>query len=109
MKFYSFEEINAAGDCALFAADVFGARLAAGRCNAAWRGGDHPSIVSITKNQWHDFKMEEGGGIIQLAAYRFDGDETQAQQFLGEYYNLNAKMETGKAPREGAPRISRMG
>ena len=39
MNFYSFDEIRAAGDCAAFARDEFGATIQNGRCNAAWRGG----------------------------------------------------------------------
>jgi len=98
MKFYSFEDIRAAADCAAFAKDVFGCRIAGGRCAAIWRGGDNPEAVAIDREKWYDHVEKTGGGIIELAAIRFDGNTQQAQAFLGEYYGLQPRMETGPQP-----------
>ena len=99
MKFYSFDEIRAAGDCAEFARDVYGAEVSRGRCNAAWRDGKNTESVSIDKDQWYDHAEKVGGGIIELAALKFDGDVQQAQAHLGQLYGLTSKMETGPQPK----------
>lgn len=101
MKFYAFNDITAAGDCTVIARDVFGANVKNGHCNAAWRGGDGPENVTIDREKWFDHARKVGGGIIKLAAYKFGGDIQQSQAFLGEYYNLTPKKETGKQPRAG--------
>lgn len=98
MKFYAFDEIRAAGDCAALATAVFGAHVNRGRCNAAWRGGDNPEAVAIDNAQWYDHVQKEGGGIIELAAFKFAGDVQAAQEFLGEYYHLTPKRQTGAQP-----------
>lgn len=98
MKFYSFEEIRAVGDCVEFAKSVFNATVHGGRCAAVWRGGDNPEAVSIKKDEWFDHVEKVGGGIIELAAYLYGGDKQQAQQFLGEHYGLAPKCQTGAAP-----------
>ena len=98
MKFFDFKSIKSAGDCAEFAKAKFGATVKGGRCNAAWRGGDGITNVSIDKEQWYDHVQERGGGIIELAAHLFNGDTQQTQEFLGEYYNLTPKMQTGPQP-----------
>lgn len=96
MKFYSFADIRAAADCALFAKSVYGATIANGRCNAAWRGGDNAEAVAISRDKWFDHVEKQGGGIIELAAFKFGGDKQAAQEFLGEYYHLTPRRETGK-------------
>ncbi len=98
MKFFSFAEIRAAGDCAAFARDVYGVKIANGRCAAAWRDGDNPESVSISKSEWYDHGAKRGGGIIELAAFRCGGDLQAAQEALGDYYRLTPKMETGPGP-----------
>jgi len=98
VKFYSFEDIRAVGDCAAFARDVYGAKVAHGRCNAAWRGGDGVENVSIDREKWYDHVSKQGGGIIELAAQQFGGDIQQAQAYLGEYYGLQPKAATGPQP-----------
>ena len=101
MRFFSFAEIRAAGDCAALARDWYGAAVHDGRCAATWRGGDNPASVAIDAAQWYDHARKEGGGIIELAAFRFDGDIQQAQSALGEQYGLSPKAETGAAPNGG--------
>ncbi len=98
MNFYSFDDIRAAGDCAAFAQAVYGAAIHAGRCNAAWRGGDGTDHVTIDREKWYDHVQKTGGGIIQLAAFKFNGDIQQAQAFLGEYYRLTPKIKSGAQP-----------
>lgn len=98
MNFYSFDDIRAAGDCAAFAQAVYGATIHAGRCNAAWRGGDGADHVTIDREKWYDHVQKTGGGIIQLAAFKFNGDIQQAQAFLGEYYRLTPKIKSGAQP-----------
>ncbi len=100
MKFYSFDDIKKHSDCAAFARDVYGATVKNGRCNAAWRGGDGIENVSIDREKWYDHKEKRGGGIIQLASFKCGGNIQQAQSFLGEYYRLTPKIETGAAPKE---------
>jgi hypothetical protein len=101
MKFYSFDDIRRAGDCAAFATNHFNVTIRNGRCAAAWRGGDNPEAVSITRETWYDHKQKTGGGIIELAAQKFAGDIQQAQAFLGELHNLTPKMTTTAAPSSG--------
>jgi len=99
MKFYDFEEIKSAADCVAFAKDIFGAKInGTGRCAAVWRGGDSTDSVHIKQTEWYDHVQKIGGGIIELAALKFDGNKQQAQQFLGEYYNLTPKRGLGKQP-----------
>lgn len=108
MKFFSFADIRAAGDCAAFAAGVYGAKVSGGRCNAAWREGTNPESVSIDKDKWYDHGIgKQGGGIIELASFKFGGDLQAAQEFLGEYYHLTPKRETGK-PIEHECRYTRL-
>ena len=96
MKFFSFQEIREAGDCARFAVEVLGVQLKDGRCAAVWRGGDNPTAVSIEKDKWHDFRDNIGGGIIELCALaKFGGitakNKQLAQEFLGEWLHLEPK------------------
>lgn len=107
MKFYSFHEIRAAGDCAALASSVFGATIRAGRCAATWRAGDNAEAVSIDKEKFYDHVTKQGGGIIELAAYKFGGDKQQAQEFLGDLYRLTPRMVTGAQP-EGDCRHARL-
>ena len=108
MKFYSFDEIKSAADCAAFARDVYGAVVKNGRCNAAWRGGDGPENVSISKDEWYDHREKKGGGIIELAAHKFNGNIQDAQAFLGEFYHLTPKAETGASPSRGQSRYDEL-
>jgi hypothetical protein len=100
MRFYSFADIKAVADCRVIASELYGCVVANGRCNAAWRGGTSPENVSIERDQWYDHGGEgkRGGGPIELAAFKFGGDLQQAQQFLGDRYNLTPKELTGAQP-----------
>jgi hypothetical protein len=98
MRFYSFDDIRRAGNCAEFATAVYGSKIVAGRCAAVWRGGDNPEAVSIERDKWFDHVSKAGGGIIELAAFKFGGNIQAAQDFLGEYYHLTPKAQTGPAP-----------
>lgn len=100
MRFYSFDEIRAAGDCESFATSIYGATIHHGRCAATWRGGDNSEAVSISADKWYDHVQKQGGGIIELAAFRFNGDIQQAQEFLGELYKLTPKNQTSAQPKE---------
>jgi hypothetical protein len=96
MRFYSFDEIRAAGDCAAYAEQVLGVKLKHGRCPAIWRGGDGDN-VAIDRDKWFDHRSKEGGGIIELAAVaRHDGNIQAAQQWLGEWLGLEPKRVTVK-------------
>jgi hypothetical protein len=97
MKFYNFNDIKSAADCAKFAADVYGAKVSGGRCAATWRNGTNPESVAISKEQFFDHSAKSGGGILQLAMFKC-GDMQAAQEFLGEYYHLTPKMQTGAQP-----------
>lgn len=100
MKFYNYDEIKAAADCAAFARDVLGLKLNNdNRCAATWRNGDNPTSVHITPEGWHDFGSEESGSVIDLCAIlKFGGDLQQAQEFLGEHYHLKPHMLTQEGP-----------
>ena len=98
MKFYSFQLISERASCIELAQQLYGATVRNGHCNAAWRGGDNPNSVAIEKDKWYDHVASVGGGAVQLAAYKFNGDVQQAQAYLGEFYNLTPHMETGPAP-----------
>ncbi len=98
MKFYSFKDIAAAGDCARFATKTWGCEVRSGRCAAKWRSGTNPDSVAIDKVQWFDHGSKTGGGIIELAAILFGGDKQRAQEHLGELYSLTPKIIPGKQP-----------
>jgi len=74
VKFYKFEDIRAVGNCAEFAQNIYNAKITGGRCAAIWRGGDNAEAVVIDRVQWFDHVQKVGGGIIELAAHKFDGD-----------------------------------
>lgn len=97
MRFFSFDEIRTKADCAKFATDIYGAVVHGGRCNAAWRQGDNPEAVAINKESWFDHVEKSGGGILQLAMFKC-GDIQSAQEFLGDYYHLTPKTQTGAQP-----------
>lgn len=98
MKFFSFSEISARGDCTILATDIFNTTIRNGRCAATWRGGDNPEAVSIDKERWFDHVSKQGGGILQLAAFQFGGNIQAAQEFLGDYLHLEPRHITGPAP-----------
>lgn len=106
MKFYAFPDIKAAADCTELAAEVYGATVRNGRCNAAWRGGDGTDNVSIERDKWYDHVAKTGGGPIELAAFRFNGDIQATQEFLGERYSLTPRMVTGPQPEPTACRYA---
>jgi len=96
MRFYSFDDIRAAGDCVSYAEQVLGVQLKHGRCPAIWRGGDGDN-VAIDRDKWFDHRSKEGGGIIELAAIaRHDGNIQAAQQWLGDWMGLTPKRSTIK-------------
>lgn len=97
MKFYDFEDICREGSCIDYVRSVVGVEVVEGRCRAAWRGGDNPQSVSVTKEKWYDFGAETGGGLIQLCAlHKFGGVDPvttqKAQEFLGEWLHLVPKV-----------------
>jgi len=98
MQFFAFSDITTAANCVELAKELYGAVVSGGRCNAAWRGGDGPTNVSIDKDKWYDHRLEVGGGAIQLVAYKFGGNIQQAQNWLGERYRLTPKCGLGKGP-----------
>jgi len=89
MKFFDLDEIRRVGDCVAFVRDVVGTPVANGRCAAVWRGGDNPSSVALTTDQWYDHVEKQGGGIIELAQIAVTGgDFHKAITLLGEHYRL---------------------
>ena len=99
MRFYDFAEIRSMADCIALARELYGCKInGAGRCAATWRGGDNTNTAHITKTEWFDHVRKEGGGPLELTAFKFNGDIQAAQQFLGDYLHLTPKNETRKAP-----------
>lgn len=96
MKFYDYNQIKDAADCAEIARNLLGIKLSPdGRCAAAWRGGSNPESVSINQNGFHDFATNESGSVIDLVArVRCGGSLPAAQEILGEYLHLTPKMVT---------------
>jgi 5S rRNA maturation endonuclease (ribonuclease M5) len=88
MKFYSFEDIKAAGSCIRYVTEIMGLEIRDGRCQAVWRGGDGFN-VALTDEAYYDHKIKDGAGLLQLCADdKFNGDIQQSQQFLGNWLNL---------------------
>ena len=109
MKFYDFNEIISAGDCAQVARDVFGAEIHNNRCATVWRGGDNREAVAIDKEQWFDHVSKEGGSVITLLSlFKFDGNTQSAQEYLGDLYNLTPKYVTGAQPASSDCRYERL-
>jgi hypothetical protein len=98
LRFYNFADIRAVGDCAALAQSLYGATVKNGRCAATWRGGDNPEMVTIDREKFYDHKVKRGGGIIELAAMKFNGDKQMAQAMLGEIYHLTPRVTTGPQP-----------
>lgn len=97
-RFYNYDEIKAAGDCLAIAKDL-GIEVHERRCKASWRGGENESSVSLSPEGWHDFGTGESGTILDLVAkVKFNGDMQQAQQYLGDYLNLEPKLRLEKDP-----------
>ena len=99
MQFFNFTDINTVGNCIEIAELIYSAKISHGRCAAAWRGGDNNDAVAISKESWYDHVEKRGGGVIQLAAFRFGGDIQRAQEFLGEHYHLTPKQRTVPGPK----------
>lgn len=101
MRFYDFKTIAEHCDCRDIARDWYGCKInGTGRCAALWRGGDDPENVSIDREKFFDHVTKQGGGPIQLAAFKFGGDIQQAQQAIGDALGLTPTMETGRQPQE---------
>ena len=101
MNFYSFDDITAAADCRDIARELYSATVHSdGRCACTWRGGDNPQSGSVTASQWYDHAQKIGGGAVQLVAYHFGGDVQQAQNWLGERYNLTPKHSVRRTARK---------
>lgn len=96
MKFYDFNQIKAAADCAAVARELLALPLSPeGRCAATWRGGSNPESVLISRDGWHDFGSEESGSVIDLVArVRCGGNMMEAQEILGNYLHLSPTMAT---------------
>jgi hypothetical protein len=95
LKFYDFTRIKDSVSCLTFASNNLGLDIVDGRCAATWRGGDNKSSVAINDNGWFDHATKEKGSIIDLvAAVKFNGNITLAQEFLGESLNLSPTAET---------------
>ena len=89
MKFYDFNQIKAAADCAAVARELLALPLSPeGRCAAVWRGGSNPESVSINKDGWHDFGTEESGSVIDLVARVRNISTMAAHEILGDYLKL---------------------
>lgn len=89
MKFYDFNQIKAAADCAAVARELLALPLSPeGRCAATWRGGSNPESVSINKDGWHDFGTEESGSVIDLVARVRNISTMAAHEILGDYLKL---------------------
>lgn len=99
MNFYNFSDISAAGNCVEIAELLYSAKISHGRCAATWRGGDNYDAVAISKESWFDHVDKRGGGVIQLAAFKFNGDIQRAQEFLGDHYHLAPKQRTVPGPK----------
>ena len=68
----------------------------AGRCAATWRGGKGMN-VHVEDDKWFDFKMEEGGSVLDLCM-RIEGftDVQDAANVLGERFNVPPKAKKHK-------------
>jgi hypothetical protein len=100
MKFYSFADIRASASCHEVAQSLYGCAINNNRCAAKWRGGDNPESVAIERDKYYDHVAKEGGDVIKLASHAFGGDIQQAQDWLGEQYNLQPRSMTRKAVHE---------
>ena len=105
MKHYNFKKIREKGDCVKFAVEVLGATVAEGRCAAVWRNGTNPESVVIDAEKWFDHAANTGGGIIELCAVsKFGSTDAvaiqNAQEFLGEWLNLDEVTFRKAAPSE---------
>lgn len=108
MQFYSFQEIRAAADCRQIAIELFGCKIEDGRCAALWRGGDNPQSVSIKHDEWYDHRAKTGGGCIELAAFKFNGNIQEAQAWLGERYKLEPRKKLQRAPSTHESRFDKL-
>ena len=94
MKFYSFDEIRAAGSCLQFVTQCLRLQIQVDRCQATWRGGDGWN-VAVSDREWYDHKAKVGGGILELCATAlYQGDLQQAQEYLGQWLGLAPACES---------------
>lgn len=95
-RFYNYEKLKDAADCLQIAAEI-GLKVIEGRCPATWRNGENPTSVSLSKEGWHDFGSGESGSVIDLVALvMFAGNRQDAQQWIGDRYNLEPAMRLEK-------------
>jgi len=53
---------------------------------AVWRGGDgHNVSMNDTRNVWHDFTANEGGGVLDLVVRICGGSRHDALRWLADY------------------------
>jgi hypothetical protein len=99
-SFYSFDDIRQVASCITIAEKLYGCVVKNERCAARWRGGDDPENVHILSDKWHDFVEKKGGGVLELAAFAFNGDIQEASRYIGELYHLTPKMVSGAQPHD---------
>jgi len=100
MNFYNYDDIKKTGDCLKFAKTVLNMNPVNSNdmFHIPWRAGSDSGALSINERGWTDFVTNKKGSIIDLCAkVFFGGDIIQAQEFLGQHYNLkpvNIKRKT---------------
>lgn len=73
------------------------------RCAATWRGGNGLNVsIDTEKNLWYDFKMNEGGSIIDLCMKIEGLSFYEAIHALGHRYGISP--DAGDTPQPRKPR-----
>jgi hypothetical protein len=72
------------------------------RATAVWRGGDGPNVsLNDTRNVWHDFATNEGGGVLDLVVRICGGSRQDALRWLADFAGV--PLENGRlSPKERA-------
>jgi len=89
-------------------ADALGAKLdrARRRCVATWREGRKFSVsLDDTKNCWHDFAANEGGGLIDFVARVRGCDRKAALEWLAACAGVPLDQQTETERRQWARRM----
>jgi 5S rRNA maturation endonuclease (ribonuclease M5) len=99
MKFYDFNEIKSRANCIEIAKHLGYQLNRDNRCAATWRGGKTDTSVQFNPTGYYDYAQEKGGGVIDFVAMVKFADSIQhAQEWLGEYLNLEPKGGTRPLP-----------
>ena len=98
MKFYDYDEIKKAGDCRRYCTEILHLQPQAKASgenvsfNNPWRSGSDSGAFSVCRDSYFDHVSQEKGSILDLAATaRHAGNMLEAQEWLGEWLNLNPK------------------